>query len=88
MFKDFNDTARHVNGLTRLLNRLRCRINLIRFHPVPGVPYESSDEDTIQWFKQRLNEKGLLTTIRASRGLDILAACGMLSTKHREQQEQ
>lgn len=87
MFKDFNDTARHVNGLTRLLNGLRCRINLIRFHPVPGVPYVSSDEETIQWFKQRLNEKGILTTIRASRGLDILAACGMLSTKHREQEE-
>lgn len=84
MFKDFNDTARHVNGLTRLLNGLRCRINLIRFHPVPGVPFESSDEDTIQWFKQRLNEKGLLTTIRASRGLDILAACGMLSTRHQQ----
>ncbi|MBN1142996.1 MAG: 23S rRNA (adenine(2503)-C(2))-methyltransferase RlmN [Bacteroidales bacterium] len=88
MFKDFNDTARHVNGLTRLLNGLRCRINLIRFHPVPGVPFESSDEDTIQWFKQRLNEKGLLTTIRASRGLDILAACGMLSTKHQQIEEQ
>ncbi len=88
MFKDFNDTARHVNGLTRLLNGLRCRINLIRFHPVPGVPYESSDEDTIQWFKQRLNEKGLLTTIRASRGIDILAACGMLSTKHQQLEEQ
>ncbi len=84
MFKDYNDTARHVNGLTRLLNGLRCRINLIRFHPVPGVPFESSDEDTIQWFKQRLNEKGMLTTIRASRGLDILAACGMLSTRHQQ----
>lgn len=85
MFKDFNDTARHVNGLSRLLNGLRCRINLIRFHPVPGVPFENSDEETIQWFKQRLNEKGLLTTIRASRGLDILAACGMLSTSHQQQ---
>ena len=80
MFKGINDTARHINGLTRLLNGLRCRINLIRFHPIPGVSLESSDEDTIMWFKNRLNEKGLLTTIRASRGKDILAACGMLST--------
>jgi 23S rRNA (adenine2503-C2)-methyltransferase len=87
MFKDFNDTARHVNGLTRLLNGLRCRINLIRFHPFPGVPFESSDEDTIQWFKQRLNEKGLLTTLRASRGMDILAACGMLSTTHQQSEK-
>ena len=82
MFKGINDTARHVNGLARLLNGLRCRINLIRYHPIPGVALESSDEDTIQWFKNRLNEKGVLTTIRASRGKDIFAACGMLSTRH------
>jgi 23S rRNA (adenine2503-C2)-methyltransferase len=80
MFKGINDTARHVNGLTRLLNGLRCRINLIRYHSIPGVAFESSDEETIQWFRTRLNEKGLLTTIRASRGKDIFAACGMLST--------
>jgi len=80
MFKGINDTARHINGLTRLLNGLRCRINLIRYHPIPGAPFESSDEETIQWFKNRLNEKGILTTIRASRGKDIFAACGMLST--------
>jgi len=82
MFKGINDTARHINGLTRLLNGLRCRINLIRFHPIPGVSLEPSDEETIQWFKNRLNEKGLLTTVRASRGKDIFAACGMLSTNH------
>jgi 23S rRNA (adenine2503-C2)-methyltransferase len=82
MFKGMNDTARHINGLTRLLNGLRCRVNLIRFHPIPGVALEPSDEDTIQWFKNRLNEKGILTTIRASRGKDIFAACGMLSTHH------
>jgi 23S rRNA (adenine2503-C2)-methyltransferase len=80
MFKGINDSARHVNGLTRLLDGLRCRINLIRYHTIPDVPYESSDEDTIMWFKNRLNEKGLLTTVRASRGRDIFAACGMLST--------
>jgi len=83
MFRGINDTARHINGLTRLLNGLRCRINLIRYHPIPGVTLEPSDEETIRWFKTRLNEKGLLTTLRASRGQDIFAACGMLSTlKH------
>lgn len=84
MFKGLNDTARHINGLTRLLNGLRCRVNLIRYHPIPDVSFESSDEDTIKWFKSRLNEKGLLTTIRASRGKDIFAACGMLSTKQQQ----
>jgi 23S rRNA (adenine2503-C2)-methyltransferase len=84
MFRGVNDSARHINGLTRLLNGLRCRINLIRYHPIPDVPLESSDEETIKWFKSRLNEKGLLTTIRASRGKDIFAACGMLSTKYQD----
>jgi 23S rRNA (adenine2503-C2)-methyltransferase len=87
MFKGINDTARHINGLTRLLNGLRCRLNLIRFHPIPGVSLESSDEETVMWFKNRLNEKGILSTIRASRGLDIFAACGMLSTKHQQKEE-
>jgi 23S rRNA (adenine2503-C2)-methyltransferase len=82
LFKGVNDTARHINGLTRLLNGLRCRINLIRYHPIPGVDLEPTPEETVQWFKNKLNEKGLLTTIRASRGQDIFAACGMLSTFH------
>ena len=87
MFKGVNDTARHINGLTRLLNGLRCRINLIRYHSIPDVSLESSDEETIHWFKTRLNEKGILTTIRASRGRDIFAACGMLSTTHQQANE-
>jgi len=83
MFSGINDTTRHINGLTRLLNGLRCRINLIRYHPIPGVSLVSSDDDTVQWFRTRLNEKGILTTVRASRGQDIFAACGMLSTLQR-----
>jgi 23S rRNA (adenine2503-C2)-methyltransferase len=81
MFRGINDTARHINGLAAILNGLRCRINLIRYHPIPGVQLESSDEETIKWFKTRLNEKGITATIRASRGQDIFAACGMLSTQ-------
>jgi 23S rRNA (adenine2503-C2)-methyltransferase len=82
MFKDLNDTFRHVNGLTRLLNGLNCRINLIRFHEIPGVQLQSSSDETMIQFRDRLNQKGILTTIRASRGRDISAACGMLSTKY------
>ncbi len=81
LFKGMNDTPRHARELVRLLNDLRCRVNLIRFHAVPGVPLESSDNITIVQFKETLNKKGLLTTIRQSRGEDIFAACGMLSTK-------
>ena len=81
MFKDLNDTPRHVNELARILNGLRCRINLIRFHPIPDTPLESSDDATIERFMTALNDKGIRTTIRASRGQDIFAACGLLSTK-------
>lgn len=81
LFEGLNDTTQHVNELVRLLSGLKCRINLIRFHPVPGTPLKSPGEIEIQKFKERLNNKGILTTIRASRGEDIYAACGLLSTK-------
>lgn len=81
MFKDLNDTSRHVKELARILNGIRCRINLIRFHPIPNTPLKSSDEATIGQFLVGLNQKGIRTTVRASRGQDIFAACGLLSTK-------
>lgn len=81
MFRDINDTPRHVKELARILNGLRCRINLIRFHPIPNTPLKSSDEKTIEQFMVALNKKGIRTTIRASRGQDIQAACGLLSTR-------
>jgi 23S rRNA (adenine2503-C2)-methyltransferase len=81
LFKDFNDSPSHVNELSRILHGIRCRINLIRFHPIPGTPLESPGDESIRLFKEKLNAKGILTTIRASRGQDIWAACGLLSTK-------
>lgn len=81
LFKNLNDTPRHVKELARLLNGLRCRINLIRFHPIPDTPLEGSDDQAVQNFKDALNKKDILTTVRASRGEDIWAACGLLSTK-------
>ncbi|NOR75746.1 MAG: 23S rRNA (adenine(2503)-C(2))-methyltransferase RlmN [Draconibacterium sp.] len=81
LFEGLNDSAKHVNELVRLLSGLKCRINLIRFHPVPGTPLKSPDENIIQKFKEKLTHKGLYTTVRASRGEDIYAACGLLSTK-------
>jgi len=81
MFKGINDSPRHVKELARLLNGLRCRINLIRFHAIPNTPLEGSSEGAIKLFQEQLNQKGITTTIRASRGQDIFAACGMLSTK-------
>ena len=81
VFSGLNDTSAHVKELARLLNKTRCRINLIRFHPVPGVPLPATDEERLLTFQRALNDKGIVTTIRASRGIDIDAACGLLSTK-------
>ncbi len=81
VFENLNDSPLHVKELAHLLSGLKCRINLIRFHPVPGTPLKSPSDKVMQGFKDALNQKGILTTIRASRGQDIYAACGLLSTK-------
>ncbi|MDD4108900.1 MAG: 23S rRNA (adenine(2503)-C(2))-methyltransferase RlmN [Prolixibacteraceae bacterium] len=81
LFEGFNDTDIHIKELARLLNGIKCRVNLIRFHHVPGIEFKSPDENKVQYFKDKLNSKGIFTTIRASRGVDIFAACGLLSTK-------
>lgn len=80
LFKGINDSPAHIKELARILNGIRCRINLIRFHPVPGLNLVSPDDTEIVRFREALNSKGIVTTIRASRGLDIQAACGLLST--------
>jgi len=73
-----NDTPRHAKELLRLLKGLNCRINLIRFHEGVDHAFPSSDERNMEWFRDYLTDHGLTTTIRRSRGEDILAACGML----------
>lgn len=84
MFAGFNDTKAHADALVRMLKGLECRVNLIRFHRIPDFPYGTSSDMIMENFKQRLNNCGLITTVRASRGEDILAACGMLAGKHKE----
>lgn len=81
MFKDLNDTTKHIKELCRILKGIDCRMNLIRFHPVPGIDLIPSEEPTIKRFEKELNENGIFTTLRTSKGMDIQAACGMLSTK-------
>ena len=81
VFKDLNDTKDHIKEMARLLGSLRCRVNLIRYHKVPGIALKSPDNNTMTYFRDALNDKGIIATIRASRGQDIDAACGLLSTK-------
>jgi 23S rRNA (adenine2503-C2)-methyltransferase len=80
MFRGLNDTPAHIREIVRLLSGLRCRVNLIRFHPIPGSALMPSEAKTMEKFMIGLNEKGIRTTVRKSRGEDIQAACGLLST--------
>ena len=86
-----NTTPRHAKELIRLLKGLNCRMNLIRYHQFPAsssplqvgaggvsIQREQEESSSIVWFRDYLTAHGLTTTIRRSRGEDILAACGML----------
>lgn len=75
LMQGLNDSPRHLRELCRLLNGLRCRINLIRFHRIPDSPYFSPDRAAMERFRDTLTARGITTTIRASRGEDIQAAC-------------
>ena len=79
-FGGLNDTQMHAREIIRLLQGLDCRVNLIRFHEISGVDLPGSDEKRMEVLRDYLTAHGVFTTIRASRGQDIFAACGLLST--------
>jgi 23S rRNA (adenine2503-C2)-methyltransferase len=85
LMEGLNDSPRHIKELCRLLDGVKCRINLIRFHKIPDSPYYSPSEEQMIAFRNTLTAKGIQTTIRTSRGEDIQAACGLLSTKEKQQ---
>ncbi len=86
VFGGLNDSRQDADALLKLLHDLDCRINLIRFHDIPDSPFHGASEQQMTWLRDYLTQHGLFTTIRASRGQDIYAACGLLSTKKQEQQ--
>ena len=79
LFRGVNDSLTHAAELVRLLNGLRCRVNLIRFHESPEVELRTSPDAAIAAFQNYLNSHGVTCTLRASRGQDIMAACGLLA---------
>ena len=85
VFAGINDSPRHAKALVELLDGLDCRINLIRFHAIPATPLRAADDATMLRLRDYLTAHGIFTTIRASRGQDIWAACGLLSTKKQEE---
>lgn len=85
VFDGLNDTMTYAREILKLLDGLDCRINLIRFHNIPNVPLKTSDEQKMEVLRDYLTKHGIFTTIRASRGQDIFAACGLLSTMSKSQ---
>ena len=81
VFGGLNDSDRHARELVRLLSPLECRVNLIRFHEIPDTPYRGAPEERMLWLRDYLTRHGVTCTIRASRGQDICAACGLLHSR-------
>lgn len=81
VFGGLNDSESHAHELVRILSPLECRVNLIRFHEIPDSPFHGASEERMVWFRDFLTKHGVTTTIRASRGQDIFAACGLLHAK-------
>ena len=84
LFEGINDSMRHAVELVKVLKGIDARINIIRFHPIPGVDLKSSSNEKINFFRDYLTNNGVTATIRRSRGEDVFAACGMLSTLKKE----
>ena len=83
-FAGLNDTTMHAREIVKLLQGLECRVNLIRFHEIPEVDLPGADEKRMEALRDYLTNHGVFTTIRASRGQDIFAACGLLSTAKKQ----
>ena len=83
VFEGWNSSPRHADGLLKLLKNLECRVNLIRFHKIPDFPSGTAPDSVMEAFRDRLNAGGVTATIRASRGEDIFAACGLLAGRHK-----
>jgi len=86
-FAGLNDTMEHGREIVKLLKGLECRVNLIRFHPIPNIDLPGADEKRMESLRDYLTSHGVYTTIRASRGQDIYAACGLLSTAKKNEKE-
>jgi len=85
VIKDKNDDIRSANKLIKILDGIQAKVNLIYFNPYPGTPYERPSRNSMISFQEQLIKKGVLCTIRESKGLDISAACGQLKEKTNEE---
>jgi 23S rRNA (adenine2503-C2)-methyltransferase len=79
MLDGVNDQPEHARELAQLLRGKPAKLNLIPFNPFPGTQYRRSPAAVIERFRDELMQRGLVVTIRKTRGDDIDAACGQLA---------
>ncbi len=85
LIKDVNDSDDVARDLGSLLSGLICHVNVIPLNPTSAEPsYERPSEERIQRFARIVEESGIPTSVRYSRGVDIAAACGQLRAEHEE----
>ena len=78
-----NDAPEHARALAKLMARVKAKLNLIVYNPVPGAPYAAPTPESVQTFSDILHSKRITAIIRKSKGQDIKAACGQLrAEKH------
>ncbi len=78
LLKNINDSVSHAKELVSLLHGLKARINLIKYNDWENSSFKGAGRDQLDSFSALLIKKGIRTTIRQSKGADILAACGQL----------
>ena len=83
MLREVNDSGQDAKKLSRLLEGLKCKVNLIPWNPFPGTPFERPGDERVEEFRRILLAAGVVATTRTAKGSDILAACGQLADARR-----
>ena len=84
IWKDLNDTEQDVKALAKFCGAIPTKVNIIQYNPIDNGPYTQASQESVDMYKDILERKGIITTIRHSRGQDIDAACGQLANKVEE----
>lgn len=84
LFAGFNDSKDDIKALSRLVQGIPCKINLLAYNPVNNLPFERPTDEKLDWFARQLYPKVPAVTVRKSRGVDIGAACGQLAGREKK----
>ena len=84
VFYNFNDSLQDAEELYQFTKVIPCKVNIIEYNPIEEASFVNTDVDTLDQFKNYLEQRGVIVNVRRSRGKDIDAACGQLATKEKK----